>query len=259
MKYWNELNGLRFNELPSIIQKGLLRRGLSAIVLLTETTRPNDRIDIRTILFERLNTGGEKLNPQELRNAIYRSEFNKLLHKLADEKLFKTIWGIPHYSLKEEDPIPQDLLDNNLYKTMTDCELVLRYFTIKLIYQDQLKGSIKNALDRCMIKYIKTDSNVLLAMKHEYQSAIKGNYEFFGNQCFVLPSTGRKSRPLYDALMVSYSHGSENKILRSNKAILESLRLALNDPSKYDILVGRGNTVESIKLRVGLGLEILYK
>jgi hypothetical protein len=72
LTYWKELNGKRFKELPVIIQRGLLRRTISATVLLAETTRPEDsEIDVRMVLFNRLNTGGVQLNPQELRNALY--------------------------------------------------------------------------------------------------------------------------------------------------------------------------------------------
>jgi hypothetical protein len=37
LEYWPELNRKRFGELPSVLQKGLLRRSLSAVVLLAET------------------------------------------------------------------------------------------------------------------------------------------------------------------------------------------------------------------------------
>ena len=59
MEYWPELDGYRFAELPPTIQRGLLRRTVSAIVLLAETSRPGDSdIDVRMALFKRLNTGG---------------------------------------------------------------------------------------------------------------------------------------------------------------------------------------------------------
>jgi hypothetical protein len=84
LEYWNELNGHRYNELPDIIKKGLLRRSLPAIVLLAETRSPeDDDFDVRRVLFDRLNTGGEKLSPQELRNALYPGSFNKMLIQIA--------------------------------------------------------------------------------------------------------------------------------------------------------------------------------
>ena len=48
MEYWPELNGSRFNDLPPTIQRGLLRRTISAIVLLAETSRPEDSEDRRS-------------------------------------------------------------------------------------------------------------------------------------------------------------------------------------------------------------------
>lgn len=71
MEYWQELGGSRFNELPPRIQRGLLRRTISAIVLLAETSRPEDsEIDVRMALFKRLNTGGVNLNPHESQNSL---------------------------------------------------------------------------------------------------------------------------------------------------------------------------------------------
>src|SRR5262249_42554728 len=79
MEFWKELNGLRFVDLRPAIQKGLLRRSITAVVLLAETTQPDESAtDVRMILFRRLNTGGARLNPQELRNALYPGKFNEM-------------------------------------------------------------------------------------------------------------------------------------------------------------------------------------
>ncbi len=37
LEYWPELNRMRFRELPTVLQRGLLRRSLPAVVLLAET------------------------------------------------------------------------------------------------------------------------------------------------------------------------------------------------------------------------------
>ncbi len=93
LEYWPELDGLQFSDLPPTIQRGLLRRTVSAIVLLAETSRPDEsEIDVRMALFKRLNTGGVKLNPQELRNALYPSKFNDMLSSRS------RFWGRPSWS-----------------------------------------------------------------------------------------------------------------------------------------------------------------
>jgi uncharacterized protein DUF262 len=117
MEYWPELDGYRFAELPPTIQRGLLRRTVSAIVLLAETSRPGDSdIDVRMALFKRLNTGGISLNPQELRNALSPSRFNEMLLELSRWDIFRDIWGIPRYTKGEDETPPKSLLQNALYK-----------------------------------------------------------------------------------------------------------------------------------------------
>jgi hypothetical protein len=156
MEYWSELNGYRFNELPPTIQRGLLRRTISAIVLLAETSRPEDsEIDVRMALFKRLNTGGVKLNPHELRNALYPSEFNEMLQRLARWDTFRDTWGIPRYTLEEAEVVPKKVQANALYKTMADCELVLRVYAIKETVLENRTGSLRGLLDKSMKQHAK--------------------------------------------------------------------------------------------------------
>ena len=69
LEKWKELNGFRYKELPETLQRGLDRRRLSATVLLVggASAVPQYQSDIRKLVFERLNTGGLHLKPQELR------------------------------------------------------------------------------------------------------------------------------------------------------------------------------------------------
>jgi hypothetical protein len=141
LEYWQELNGQRFNNLPSVLQRGLLRRSLSAVVLLAETRKAEeDDIDVRTVLFDRLNTGGEKLNPQELRNALHAGPFNSMLIQLARSTPFTTAWNIPPYQPNEDEEISPELENNTLYRTMADTELVLRFFAIRDAIQNNKRG-----------------------------------------------------------------------------------------------------------------------
>jgi hypothetical protein len=72
LKLWSELNNRDFRDLPPKIQRGLERRGLAAVIILTESGKdPQAALEIRQYVFERLNTGGERLNAQEIRNCLY--------------------------------------------------------------------------------------------------------------------------------------------------------------------------------------------
>jgi hypothetical protein len=53
----------------------------------------NDRSDFNTRydLFERLNTGGVTLHPQEIRNCVYLGEFNNFIKTCSEDKHFMSV------------------------------------------------------------------------------------------------------------------------------------------------------------------------
>jgi hypothetical protein len=258
MEYWPELDGSRFSELPPTIQRGLLRRTIPAIVLLAETSRPEDsEIDVRMALFKRLNTGGIKLNPQELRNALYPSKFNELLFTLTRWDVFRDTWRMPRYSPEEDEAVPRKLQFNALYKTMADCELVLRFFAIKETVVQNRRGSLRTLMNKTMINH-RTDSDEQVAgLNEEYRTVLEFLFNTFDGQPFVLPQTKRPSRPAYDALMVAGALIGVGTLGRRQANIRANFTTAATQRSQYEVLVGRGNTVEAIKDRVALAQRIL--
>ncbi|WP_396615152.1 DUF262 domain-containing protein [Lysobacter soli] len=98
LEHWGVLNGMTYSQLPPKIQRGLDRRRISATVLLNESGGGLEGArELRRQIFDRLNTGGQKLNAQELRNCLYSSGFNELVVKLAGNPTFNDLWGIPRY------------------------------------------------------------------------------------------------------------------------------------------------------------------
>ena len=258
MEYWPELDGARFNELPPTIQRGLLRRTISAIVLLAETSRPeNSEIDVRMALFKRLNTGGVNLNPHELRNALYPSDFNEMLQRLSRWNIFRDTWRIPRYTPEEDDTVPKKVQINALYKTMADCELILRFYAIKETILEDRKGSLRRLLDRSMELHAKESSAELELMEQEYREVLSFLFNTFNGKPFVLPQTNRPSRPAYDAMMVATAIVGVSAIDTRSQTIRENFFQAANNEASYEILVGRGNTVDAIKDRISLARKIL--
>jgi uncharacterized protein with ParB-like and HNH nuclease domain len=82
----SELNDATYTDLPKSVQLFFQTRPIRVTVL-------NDKSDlgVRYDLFERLNTGGVALHPQEIRNCIYRGPFNDLLKRLAENENFKEV------------------------------------------------------------------------------------------------------------------------------------------------------------------------
>lgn len=80
------INGSSFEDLPKSLQNMFLTRPIRVTVL-------NDRSDfsLRFDLFERLNTGGVILHPQEIRNCIYLGEFNDFLKQCVTNSHFNNV------------------------------------------------------------------------------------------------------------------------------------------------------------------------
>lgn len=260
------LNGLRYSRCPPRIKRVLDRASLSAIVLLLESEPEKvdgalKMTDIRRFIFDRLNTGGTKLNPQEIRNALHPGNFNKVIIDLTRDKLFTQVFDIPPYI--EVDPNEYYENDarrkNKLYASMGDCQLVLRYFALK--DAENIRGSVKAMLDRAMERKV-ADAEVE-ALKAEYRDTFKFLYEIFDGKPFALPpdekGNVRISAAIYDASMVAanqlYPH--KDAILADAAGVRTRMQATLNDPDQFTVLIGSGNTANSIRDRITLMKMIL--
>jgi hypothetical protein len=264
LTYWPELNGKRFDQLPLVIQKGLSRRSLSAVILLAESRKPeNDELDVRRALFERINTGGDKLTPQELRNALHPGPFNKMLIEIARSDQFTGIWGIPPRTTNEEEEVPDELANNTLYRNMADCELILRYFALKEAILENKKAPLLTLLDACMKNHTQDSDEKVGTLKTEYLNSLNDMRDIFDGRPFRIPGIRirRPSRSLYDALMVARGIYGPIDVETNKYQIQERLGsiVANKETSEYDLIVGgKGNAFDYITARINLAKTILY-
>jgi len=82
------------------------------------------------VVFERLNTGGVNLQPQEIRVALYHGEFVRVLRELNDDPSWRDLYGKKSRRLK-------------------DMEMILRFFAF-LYYSNRYKSPMKDFLNRYM-------------------------------------------------------------------------------------------------------------
>ena len=254
LRTWTDLNGRTYDDCPPRIKSGLDRRRLSATILLAES-RPSvsKGDDVRRTVFERLNTGGQNLNPQELRNCLYSGSFNDLLVELAGERNFDAIWDIPPYEDNiRGDQISAELRENRLFKRMADCEIVLRFFAFQR--PSRLRGAVKNILDNCMDEYRDLSKTRVDQFRELFSSRLQLARDIFGERTFRVPEEdgpGRLSVPLYDATMVALDsvYKSGDQLIKRRKGVYSSLRKILNDEDCYELIIGKPNTASAIKAR----------
>jgi hypothetical protein len=260
------LNGIRFSRCPPRIKRALERSSISAIILLLESDTGDaaDRLsmrDIRRFIFDRLNTGGKKLNAQEIRNALNPGYFNQAIISISRLKLFTDIFDIPPYIEADpndyyENPVRQK---NALYSSMGDCQLVLRYFALK--DDANIRGSMKSMLDRAMEKQM-TEAEATRAVE-EYRERLAFLNALFDNEPFqLLPDEKnriRVSAALYDASMVAIDKlwANREKIEQNKAIVLQRMKAALANHDDLTTLTGQGNTAQAVRDRIDLMVKVL--
>jgi Protein of unknown function DUF262 len=115
-------SGRTFSELPDSVR---LQFQLKPVKVITITDKSD--LAVRFDVFERLNTGGVALSPQEIRSCVYRGEFNDFIEKLAQMREFRKVAKLP--PKQQRDGTPE--------------EWVLRFFA----YLDRYKAFDHSVID----------------------------------------------------------------------------------------------------------------
>ncbi|MEJ0058425.1 MAG: DUF262 domain-containing protein [Terricaulis sp.] len=249
------LNGRRYKKLPPRVRRGLDRASLGAIVLLQESkSDPLDPYLVRRYVFERLNTGGEKLNPQELRNSLYRGAFNDMIVRLARNSVFCKIFGIPAYTETDENEYYENpqRQKNTLYRKMSDCQIVLRY--LALIEDENIRGSMRSMLDGCMKSNRAATQDDIRNYETDFAQLIQACDTIFLSTPFLLPpdenGKQRLSVALFDAYMVALHRRKHlvPKFLEKAAQIRAATAEVLE--TQLALLTGKANTAQSVKDRI---------
>lgn len=256
---WKALNGRSYSSLPPLVRRGLDRAKISAITLMSDNSSSSeDSLDLRAQVFERLNTGGEQLNQQELRNSLYSGKFNLLIVALSGIQEFTNAWEIPSHeeNTRADDTFSVELTKNKIFKRMADVEIVLRFFAFR--GPEKLSGSVRSMLDGTMKRWRHLDDETANRFKTDFEDALRLCINIFGEDAFRLPRTarqrpGKPSRPLFDAEMIAlFNLRQYSEALVLNKKLIRKSILELATPGgeKYELIVGRGNTAAAIRDRI---------
>lgn len=258
LEYWKELNGKSYSKLPSEIKSGIDRRYLSSLILLKETANSKAKAEeMKQLVFERINSGGAKLEYQESRNALHSGKFNDLAIELSRNEYFCRIFDIPisDSPMNETD----ELAGNTMYKTMADVEMVVRFFAMR--YLNEYEGiSLKVFFDKFTDSANKLPQLVLDNYRKLFEKTIKLVYEIYKEQAFCLykqiPSkqqwylTRNPKKTIYDPVMTVLSQKLEfaDCLLKHKDEIVKAtIELMKNQPELFN---GRKGTKSDIAKRI---------
>ena len=259
LEEWPELNGRKYSTLPEQLKRGIDRRYLSSIILLQETAKnESEATRLKQLVFERINSGGIKLEPQEARNAIFNGPLNKMCIRLGRTPALCQMWGIPGPMENElEGGEPSiELLENESFRKMDDVELVLRFFA----YRQRLKhpnGTLKDYLDKYLALGNRMAPDVLEQLEDVFTKTVGLVFDVLGEKAFWLwrrrvSGWGWYSRPtkvLYDPIMYVFSNHThkENELLEKREVFQSKITSFYEE--HYASFEGRYTNISNIVIK----------
>jgi Protein of unknown function DUF262. len=216
-----ELNGLRFHEVPSKLQRKLNTHTLRCI-LITNESHPEIKFDV----FERLNTNTIPLNAQELRNCIYRGSLNSLLQ---DVVLHPGWLEILHK--KQPD------------KRMRDEELALRFFAFHEHGLTSYRTPQKHWLNDAAKQGRKYSNSKTKELHDLWNTTIEASLEWFEpRECFrrlPLQGSGVVNRALFDLVMISAARVGPRRARKVRKSFRSKYQALLTKNDEFNDLISR--------------------
>lgn len=175
----SQFRGQRFKDLDDEDRRRLLNSVIHATIVRQDT--PSDDQSSIYMLFERLNTGGTLLQPQEIRVALFRGPLMELLRELNEVRTWRALYG------------PQS-------KRLKDQELILRFFAL-LHMGSEYERPMKEFLNRYAGANRQLNRQSGDELRDEFISTTSAVLENIGYDAFRLASS-QVNAALLDSLLV---------------------------------------------------------
>jgi len=185
-------------------------------------------------IFERLNTGGVLLHPQEIRASIYHGEFNDLLGQLNRNERWRSIFG-------------------SVDSRMRDQQLILRFLALYFDF-DRYRKPMKEFLN----VYMGRNRHLRLQSGEELREVFEDTIELavrsLGKGAFK-PRKGLNSA-VFDAVMVGIARRLEKGEVHDLKGLKERYE-SLFKNGDFTAIVFKGGTTseEFVRRRIRLATE----
>lgn len=248
--------GKTFRELTDAEQRKIRNTPIHAIVF--EQKEPKDDDSGMYQIFERINTSGRSLKPQEIRNCVNHGEFNQLLSQLNNNKSWRLL-----YSPKNE----------KIDSRMADVELILRLFAFSFISKmEEIKTNQIN-LVKYLNSFMKRNKDFSIISKEECLDIFNSLMNFF-IKTFDLNlfrngkrdvnnnfSYAAKINPaIFDSVCAATVFCyKRNKLSDFDNQSLSEKYIELLENENYQRVISQRTTnTENIKERINLATSILY-
>lgn len=224
----DELNGLRFKDLPNKLQNRI--EDCNLILYITDSKVPERaRLD----MFERVN-GGVPLSRQQMRNCLFMGEGTKFLKRESRTSIFLRATG---NSLRTDK--------------MRDREFVNRFCAFQLLDLDDYKD-----MDDFLATGLRVmdKESLLFDLSHQFRNSLSNNLYLFGKHAFRKHVPHQENRgvlnaSLWDVMSTGLSKYSTHLVLQHARDIKKAFYGLLSEDSFVDAITRGPNSPKQVKSR----------
>lgn len=186
------------------------------------------------LIFERLNTGGVLLSPQEIRTCIYHGAFSRLLKKINEKnQSWRSIY-------------------RKISPRMRDQELILRFLAL-YFQSDKYQKPMKKFLNNYMNSNRELKLHSARSIEKVFKNTIEVVENYLGKQAFKLERG--LNAAVFDSVMVGIAKRLKKGSIEDIKSLKKQHKSLLKQ-SKYTQAVVQGTSgEESVKIRMELAIN----
>ena len=224
LQFLKNFDGFTFSQLarPEV-------KRIKSLKITMNTLRKGTPLDVKYIIFQRVNTAGVPLTPQEMRHALNQGPAAIFIKELADMESFKKA---TNYSVES--------------KRMQDRDFVNRFIAFFIGYQDYM-GDLDMFLNDKMGELNKMTSEQRDNIRVSFDKAMKCCYEIFKNDAFrkkysVTDKRKPISKSVYDTLSVNidWLSDEEQLMLLKNAEAFKTGMIRLFNDERFNFSISTG-------------------
>jgi hypothetical protein len=241
--------GKAFTELADAEQRKIRNTTIHAIIFVQQ--HPSGTNTSLYQIFERINTSGRSLLPQEIRNCVYQGTFNTLLLALNNHAAWRSMYGLP---------VP----DNR----MRDMEYILRFFALsspELTAVEKEGISLKKFLNTYMGTHKAMSENEAKALGARFSQTVELIHKELGPSAFqnISPTSPDRLTPKFGpTIFDSITIETDRAISNGKTAMLSDpegrRRVLLQDPKYRKAITQETMRLATIELRVAMAYDALF-
>jgi hypothetical protein len=228
LEYLSPLKGSTFSTLDPAT-----KRRFAGTQIVAHVIEPQTPDDVKYDIFNRVNTGGSPLTPQEIRHCMSKARSREFLRNLVESISFDNAMGKLFWRNSDGQWVRYS-------NRMTDREMALRFCAFYFEKKLNVYASA-SSLDAFLLEISRwldkgASQAELKQLEIAFQQAMQNCYEVFGKGAFrrwnlnnSSPS-GRISKAIFESQALALSGYKLDIVLANKETIQNALRGLFNDP-----------------------------